>query len=137
MHELPCKPPDYGSSEGPPFSPCRPTLRHRSHSQQRKAYVCEPAGSAVWLRSIRRTLLLWRSRHSCVRSLFPRSSSLVCAHRPYRHQLASETTACVAAVIPLLDNEQREHAAVDGRRALPWRGASLLLSGCLLSGGAA
>jgi soluble lytic murein transglycosylase-like protein len=37
--------------------------------------------------------------------------------------LPSETTAYVAAVTPLLDNEQGEHAAVDGRRALPWREA--------------
>ena len=75
MHELPCDPPDYGCSEGPPLVPCRPTVKHRSHSLQRKAYICELAGSAVWLRSIQRTLLLWQSRHSCVGSLFPRSSS--------------------------------------------------------------
>ena len=37
--------------------------------------------------------------------------------------------AYVAAVTPLLDNEQGEHAAVDGRRALPWWGAPCLLSG--------
>jgi len=122
MHELPYNPTDDGSSEGTSFFPCRQTAKHHSHSQQPKAYVCETVGSAVWLRSIRRTLLLWRSRHSCVRSLFPRSSSLACAHRPYRHQLPPETTAYVAAVTPLLDNEQGEHAAVDGRCALPWRG---------------
>ena len=134
MHELRYNPTEYGSSEGPPLFPCRPTVKHRSHSPQRKAYICELAGSAVWLRSLRRTLLLWRSRHSRVRSLFTGSSSLTCAHRPYRNQLPSETTAYVAAVTPLLDNEQGEHAAVDGRRALPWRGAPLLLSGCLSSG---
>ena len=99
-----------------------------------ESLYCELAVSAVWLRSLRRTLLLWRSRHSCVRSLFTRSSSLAWAHRPYHNQLPSETTAYVAAVTPLLDNEQGEHAAVDGRRALPWRGAPLLLRGCLLSG---
>ena len=38
MHELPYKPPDYGSSEGPPLFPSRPTVKHRSHSLQRKAY---------------------------------------------------------------------------------------------------
>ena len=27
----------------------------------------------------------------------------------------------------MLDNEQGEHAAVDGRRALPWREAPLLV----------
>jgi hypothetical protein len=124
MHELPCDPTDDGSSEGPPLFPCRPTVKHRSHSLQRKARVCELAGSAVSLRSIRRIFLLWRSRHSCVGSLVPRSSSLACAHRPYRNQLPSGTTAYVAAVIRLLDNEQREHAADDGRRALPWRGLS-------------
>ena len=125
MHELSHKPPDYGSSERTSFFPCRPTVKHRSHSPQRKAYICELAGSAVWLRSLRRTWLLWRSRHSRVRSLFTGSSSLTCAHRPYRNQLPSETTAYVAAVTPLLDNEQGEHPAIDGRRALPWRGAPL------------
>jgi hypothetical protein len=40
--------------------------------------------------------------------------------------LPSETTAYVAAVTPLLD-EQGEHAAVDGRRALPWREAPLFV----------
>ena len=52
---------------------------------------------------------------------------------PWRHEqrvvtgkpLPSETTAYVAAVTPLLDNEEGEHAAVDGRRALPWREAPL------------
>ena len=128
MHELPCKPPDYGSSEGPPLFPCRPTVRHRSHSLQRKAYVCELARPAVWLRSIRRTLLLWRSRHSCVRSLFPRSSSLACVHRPCRNQLPSETTIYVAAVTPLLDNERGEHEAIE-RRALPGGRLPCLWSG--------
>ena len=41
--------------------------------------------------------------------------------------LPSETTAYVAAVTPLLDNEQGEHAAVDGRRALPWWEAPLFV----------
>ncbi|WP_061023413.1 lytic transglycosylase domain-containing protein [Bradyrhizobium sp. CCH5-F6] len=41
--------------------------------------------------------------------------------------LPPETTAYVAAVTPLLDNEQREHAAADGRRALPWREAPLFV----------
>jgi soluble lytic murein transglycosylase-like protein len=41
--------------------------------------------------------------------------------------LPSETTAYVAVVTPLLDNEQGEHAAVDGRRALPWREAPLFV----------
>jgi soluble lytic murein transglycosylase-like protein len=41
--------------------------------------------------------------------------------------LPSETTGYVAAVTPLLDNEQGEHAAVDGRRALPWREAPLFV----------
>jgi hypothetical protein len=124
MHELPYNPTDYGSSE---LFPCRQTVKHRSHSLQRKACICELAGSAVWLRSLRRTLLLWRSRHSYVRALFQRSSSLACAHRPYRNQLPSETTAYVAAVTPLLDNGEGEHAAVDGRRALPWREAPLFV----------
>ena len=103
-----------------------PANREASFSQPatESLYICELAGSAVWLRSLRRTLLLWRSRHSCVRSLFPRSSSLACVHSPHRNQLPSKTTACAAAVTPLPDNEQGEHAAVDGRRALPWRGGS-------------
>src|SRR6202007_718859 len=41
--------------------------------------------------------------------------------------IPSEITASVAAVTPLLDNEQGEHAAVDGRRALPWREAPLFV----------
>jgi soluble lytic murein transglycosylase-like protein len=41
--------------------------------------------------------------------------------------LPSETTAYVAAVTPLLDKEHGERAAVDGRRALSWRGASLFV----------
>jgi soluble lytic murein transglycosylase-like protein len=41
--------------------------------------------------------------------------------------LPSETTAYVAAVTPLLDNEQGDHAVVDGRRALPWREAPLFV----------
>jgi soluble lytic murein transglycosylase-like protein len=41
--------------------------------------------------------------------------------------LPPETTAYVAAVTPLLDNEQGEHAAVDGRRARPWREAPLFV----------
>lgn len=41
--------------------------------------------------------------------------------------LPSETTAYVAAVTPLLDNEQGEHAATDGRRALPWRESPLFV----------
>src|SRR3954463_1581875 len=45
MHELPYKPSDYGSSEGPPLFPCRPTVKHRSD------VPCVP---------------LWRSRHSSV-----------------------------------------------------------------------
>jgi hypothetical protein len=31
-------------------------VKHRSHSLQRKAYICELAGSAAWLRSLRRTV---------------------------------------------------------------------------------
>ena len=54
MHELPYNPTDCGSSERPPLFPCRPTVKHRSHSLQRKAYICELVGSAAWLRSLRR-----------------------------------------------------------------------------------
>ena len=123
MHELLYYPPDYGSSRG-------------THSflsgQQRSIVLTACRGkplSVSWLarpcgfvRSDVPCVLLRRSRHFCVRSLFPRSSSLVWAHRSYHNQLPSETTAYVAAVTPLLDSEQGEHAAVDGRRALPWRG---------------
>ena len=66
MHELPYNPTDYGSSEGPPLFPCRPTVKHRSHSLQRKAYICVLAGSAVWLRSLRRTVRVTSRRsHHC------------------------------------------------------------------------
>ena len=41
--------------------------------------------------------------------------------------LPSETTAYVAAVTLLLDNEQGEQAAVGGMRALPWREAPLFV----------
>ena len=41
--------------------------------------------------------------------------------------LPSETTAYVAAVTPLLNNQPGEHAAVDGRHALPWREAPLFV----------
>ena len=37
------------------------------------------------------------------------------------------TTAYIAAVTPLLDNEQGEHAAADGRRALLWGEAPLFV----------
>jgi len=117
MHELSYKPPGYGSSERTSLFPCRPTVKHRSHSLQRKAWF----GRVALFRSDVPCVLLC-GRAIRVSSLFPRSSSLACAHRPHRNQLPSETTAYVAAVTPLLDSEQGEHAAVDGRRALPWRG---------------
>ena len=56
MHELPHNPPDYGLSRGTPLFPFRPTEKHRSHSLQRKAFICELAGSAVWLHSLRCTV---------------------------------------------------------------------------------
>jgi hypothetical protein len=56
MHELPYNPPDCGLSRGTPLFPFRPTEKHRSHSLQRKALICELAGSAVWLRSLRYTV---------------------------------------------------------------------------------
>ena len=120
MREFSYKPPDYGSSEGTSFFPCRPTVKHRSHSLQRKAWF----GRVALFRSDVPCVLLC-GRAIRVSSLFPRSSSLMCARRSYRNQLPSETTAYVAAVTPLLDNEQGEHPAIDGRRALPWRGAPL------------
>ena len=75
MHELLYYPPDYGSSRG-------------THSflsgQQRSIVLTACRGkplSVSWLarpcgfvRSDVPCVLLWRSRHSCVRSLFPRSS---------------------------------------------------------------
>jgi hypothetical protein len=120
MHELPCDPPDYGCSEGPPLVPCRPTVKHRSHSLQRKAYICELAelGSVA---SFDPTYLVIVAVapfvcQIAVSALFEPSV------RAQTVSLPAETTAYVAAVTPLLDNEQGEHAAVDGRRALPWRG---------------
>ena len=53
MRELLHYAPDYGSSKGTPLFPFRPTVKHRSHSLQRKASICKLAGSAVWLRSLR------------------------------------------------------------------------------------
>jgi hypothetical protein len=41
--------------------------------------------------------------------------------------LPPDTLAYVAAVTPLLGKEQVEHAAVDGRRVLPWREAPLFV----------
>ena len=129
MHELPYNPPDYGLSRGTPLFPFRPTEKHRSHSLQRKPFICELAGSGVWLRSLRRTVrAIVALRHLCVRSLFPRSSSLACVHRPCRNQLPSETTIYVAAVTPLLDNERGEHEAIE-RRALPGGRLPCLWSG--------
>lgn len=61
MHELPYKPPDCGSSEGAPLFPCRPTVKHRSHSLQRKAWL----GRVASFRSDVLCELLGRSRHSC------------------------------------------------------------------------
>ena len=48
-------------------------------------------------------------------------------HLVTRAPLLPETTAYVAVVTPLLDNEQGEHAAADGRRALLWREAPLFV----------
>lgn len=48
--------PDYGLSRGTPLFPFRPTEKHRSHSLQRKALICELARSALWLRSLRCTV---------------------------------------------------------------------------------
>jgi soluble lytic murein transglycosylase-like protein len=41
--------------------------------------------------------------------------------------LPPETIAYIAAVTPLLGDGQGEHAAVDGRHALPWREAPLFV----------
>jgi len=51
--------------------------------------------------------------------------SLSLSHRNYGPSGSIVTT--VAAVTPLLDNKQGEHAAVDGRRTLPWREAPLFV----------
>ena len=64
MHELPYNRPDYGFSEGTPFFPCRPTVKHGFHSLQRKADICELAGSAVWLRSLHVPFVLRRGGHT-------------------------------------------------------------------------
>ena len=62
MHELPYKPPDYSSSEGTSLFPCRPTVKHRSHSLQRKAWL----GRVASFRSDIPCVLSWRSRRSFV-----------------------------------------------------------------------
>ena len=91
MHEFSYKPPDYGSSERTSFFPCRPTVKHRSHSLQRKTWF----GRVALFRSDVPCVLLC-GRAIRASSLFPRSSSLACARRPRRKQLPSETTAYVA-----------------------------------------
>jgi hypothetical protein len=62
MHELSHKPPDYGSSERTSFFPCRPTVKHRSHGLQRKAWL----GRCGFVRGDEPCALLRRSDHSCV-----------------------------------------------------------------------
>ena len=128
MHELSHKPPDYGSSEGTSLFPCRPTVKHRSHSLQRKAYICVLAGSAVWLRSLRRTV------------------GVIVAVAPFVCQIAvsalfepsvrAQTVPQAASIRndglrrgghAMAGQRAGEHAAVDGRRALPRRDASLLV----------
>jgi len=123
MHEIPYNPPDYGLSRGTPLFPFRPTEKHRSHSLQRKAWL----GRVASFRSERPYVLLC-GRAIRASSLFPRSSSLACVHRPCRNQLPSETTIYVAAVTPLLDNERGEHEAIE-RRALPGGRLPCLWSG--------
>ena len=88
MHELPYNPPDYGSSEGTPLFPCRPTGKHDSHSLQRKANIRELAGSAVYLRSLRRTVRVTSRRsYHCRRTsssgdaFGPRSTRRFAPHR--------------------------------------------------------
>ena len=81
MHELPYNPPDY--PEG---------LHSFPSGQQRSIVLTACRGkplSVSWLarpcgfvRSDVPCVLLRRSRHLCVRSLFPRSSCLACVHRP-------------------------------------------------------
>ena len=87
MHELPYNPPDYGSSEGTALLPCRPTVKHGSRLQ-RKAYICELAGSAVWLRSLRHNVRVTSRRpHHCRRTrssgdaFGPRSTRRFAPHR--------------------------------------------------------
>ena len=80
MHELLYYPPDYGSS-----FPFRPTVKHHSPACKGKPLLVSwLARPCDFVRSDVPRVLLWRSRHSCVRSLFPRSSSLACVHRPCR-----------------------------------------------------
>jgi hypothetical protein len=73
MHELPYKPPDYGSSEGTSLFPCRPTVKHRSHSLQRRSDVPRAIVAVAPFVC-----------HRCFRAL--RASR---AHRPYRKRLPS------------------------------------------------
>src|SRR3982751_5588672 len=122
MHELPYKPPDYGSSEGTSLFFCRPTVKHRPHSLQRKAWL----GRVASFRSDIACVLLWRSRHSCV----------IAASAHFEPSVRART-------VPQADSIRNDglrgggHAiggqragrtsAVDGRRALPWREASLFV----------
>jgi hypothetical protein len=110
MHELPYKPPDYGSSEGTSLFPCRPTVKHRSHSLQRKAWL----GRVASFRSDGPNVLLW-SRHSCVvavSALFePRvRAQTVSQEASIRNDGLSRGGHAIAG------QRAGEHAAVDGRR---------------------
>jgi hypothetical protein len=121
MHELSHKPPDYGSSERTSLFPSRPTVKHRSHSLQRKAWL----GRVASFRSDGPCELLWRSRDSCViavSALFEPSVRAQTIERSF-HSKRRPTRGGHA----MAGQRAGEHAAVDGRRALPRRDASLLV----------
>ena len=124
MHELPYKPPDYGSSGGTSFFPCRPTVKHRSHSLQWKAWL----GRVASFRSDVPCALLWRSRHSCVIAV----SALF---EPSVHA----QTVSQAASIRNYGLRRGGHAIAGQRRVSMSQFTTggrfpCLLSGCLLSG---
>ena len=121
MHELSHKPPDYGSSERTSLFPSRPTVKHRSHSLQRKTWL----GRVASFRSDGPYVLLC-GRAIRASSLFPRSSSLACAHKPSK-EASVRNDGLRRGGHAMAGQRAGEHAAVDGRRALPRRDASLLV----------
>jgi len=115
MHELPYKPPEYGSSERTSLFPSRPTVKHRSHSLQRKTWLGRRTERAIV-----------RSRHSCV----------VAVSALFEPSVRAQTVSKEASIRndglrrgghAIAGQRAGEHAAVDGRRALPRRDASLFV----------
>jgi hypothetical protein len=106
MHELLYCPPDYGSLNGTPSFPFRPTEKHRSHSPQRKASSCELSRSAGWLGSLRCTV----PAIVAVAPFVCRIAVSACFEPGVRAQTVSQTdvlTACGRCLRPALYSSLR------------------------------